>query len=88
MGGEGGLGIVAHPEFSKRKHNPGGLGAEGVWGRSPPPQTNFCGFHIQKTLILAHFLSKKDMQLMQSPWTMQKYFRSIMSKPRGFGQNK
>ena len=38
----------AHPGFSKRGTT------WGATGRSPQPPTNFCGFHVKKTLILAH----------------------------------
>ena len=39
----------------------GGGAQPKVWGRSPQPSTNYCGFHIKK-LILARILSKKGKQ--------------------------
>ena len=38
-------------------------GYKGVWGHSPQPFTNFCGFHIKSTHFSTLFLSKKEMQV-------------------------
>ena len=53
----------------------------GSWGVVPQPPTNFYGFHIKKhSLILAHFFIEKGHAVMQSLWTMQKYFCSLCLK--------
>ena len=38
---------------------PPAAGGEEVWGHSPQPPTNFCGFHIKKTLFLTHYFMEK-----------------------------
>ena len=78
---------VSNSRFGKEGLITGGLGVktpatggqEGL-GAMPPAANEFYSFHIKKTLILAHFFIEKGQAVMQSLWTMQKYFRSLCRK--------
>ena len=54
--------------------------AAGGQGAQPPATNDFLRFSRKRTLIFAHFFIEKGHAVMQSLWTMLKYFRSLCLK--------